>query len=392
MRQLLKYTSIFKFLFFGNYAEAQFKWDSLLMNNTHLKKVYQNAEKYHLQLFYTHVDHNTSKAVCTDYSFTTNSYNYCASLIKLPIAVLALCKLNELGLNETLYLFTDSSETCHRSVRLDTSSENALPSIAHYIKKMLLISDNDAYNRCFEFLGVDYIHSKLKEWAYPDVRITNRYDLFCGGGQSKYTNPIQLVNDSGKIVFEQKALPIDEKWTKPLQQVQIGKGYINASNTYVSKPKNFSSMNFMTEADVHRFMKDLFYLRADKFGLSEEQFRFLEVYMSISPEKSTSPRYLSKNYPANYKKYLFFGNDEKSLNDTTFVSSNILGLSYGFITDCARFKSSKNGIEFILSAALYVNENEILNDGKYEYNQIGIPFLSELGKEVYKYEQSIQKK
>jgi len=366
--------------------------DSLLQNNVQLKKVYAQAEKYHLQIFYTHVSNQNSTVLDSDIFMTTNTFIYCASLIKFPIVVLALCKLNELGINENTYLFIDSSESCHRSARRDTSSENGLPSIAQYIKKILLVSDNDAYNRCFEFLGTDYIHQKLLLWNYPDVRIVNRYDLICPPGQSKTTNPFEFVNKDGTSIFRQKALPIQEKWTLPIKSVKIGKAYMDASNHYISKPKDFSRMNYMSMRDAHRFMKDFFYEREDKFGLSENQLQFLRYYMEISPEKSIHPSYSKKKFPANYKKYLYFGDNAESVNDTTFVSANVVGMSYGFLADCARFKNTTNGIEFILSAAIYVNKNEVMNDGHYEYTQIGIPFLTELGKEIYRYEVTNKKK
>jgi hypothetical protein len=40
----------------------------------------------------------------------------------------------------------------------------------------------------------------------------------------------------------------------------------------------------------------------------------------------------------------------------------------------------------MLSAVIYVNEDGIINDGKYEYKTIGFPFLSDLGKSFYIYE------
>ena len=39
---------------------------------------------------------------------------------------------------------------------------------------------------------------------------------------------------------------------------------------------------------------------------------------------------------------------------------------------------------FILSATIKVNNNRIYNDDKYEYDDIGFPFLAELGREIIK--------
>jgi hypothetical protein len=46
----------------------------------------------------------------------------------------------------------------------------------------------------------------------------------------------------------------------------------------------------------------------------------------------------------------------------------------------------KNKVEFMLSATIHVNENQIYNDNVYEYNSIGIPFLAELGRQLYQHE------
>ena len=66
--------------------------------------------------------------------------------------------------------------------------------------------------------------------------------------------------------------------------------------------------------------------------------------------------------------------------------TNIVGLSYGFMIDCARIYDKKNNIEFMLSAVIYANEDGVLNDGKYDYYNVGMPFLAELGRQFYNYE------
>jgi hypothetical protein len=44
------------------------------------------------------------------------------------------------------------------------------------------------------------------------------------------------------------------------------------------------------------------------------------------------------------------------------------------------------GIEFLLTAVLQVNADQIYNDDAYEYEEIGRPFLTRLGRAVYEYE------
>jgi hypothetical protein len=49
-------------------------------------------------------------------------------------------------------------------------------------------------------------------------------------------------------------------------------------------------------------------------------------------------------------------------------------------------KDSKNGIEFMLTAVIYVNKDGVLNDNKYEYEAIGFPFFNEIYRIIYEYE------
>jgi len=60
--------------------------------------------------------------------------------------------------------------------------------------------------------------------------------------------------------------------------------------------------------------------------------------------------------------------------------------AYGFLTDAAYIVDFDKGIEFILAATVYTNANETFNDGKYEYDEIGFPFLRDLGQAIYEIE------
>ena len=65
---------------------------------------------------------------------------------------------------------------------------------------------------------------------------------------------------------------------------------------------------------------------------------------------------------------------------------NKIGLAYGFAIDNAYVADLENDIEFFLTAVIYSNSNEVMNDNVYDYENISIPFLSELGRKIYDYE------
>ena len=65
---------------------------------------------------------------------------------------------------------------------------------------------------------------------------------------------------------------------------------------------------------------------------------------------------------------------------------NKVGYAYGTLTDCAYIHDEKNKVEFMVTATILVNKDGIFNDNVYEYDEVGIPFLAQLGRELYHYE------
>ena len=70
---------------------------------------------------------------------------------------------------------------------------------------------------------------------------------------------------------------------------------------------------------------------------------------------------------------------------------NKVGMAYGFLIDNAYIIDTDNNIEFFLTASVYSNNNETLNDDRYEYDEITLPFMAELGTQIYNYEFSRKK-
>jgi hypothetical protein len=56
------------------------------------------------------------------------------------------------------------------------------------------------------------------------------------------------------------------------------------------------------------------------------------------------------------------------------------------MTDCAYIVDYEKGVEFLLAATLYTNDDETFNDDNYEYDEIALPFLRDLGLAIYELE------
>ncbi len=387
--------SIIPFLFYVFFATdnfAQFSFDTILNKKPILKSVQTDSKKYRIQIIYTQINRDSKGSPSfTTYRYLVDSTNYfyCASLVKLPCSILALEKLNELHLDKNTTMFTDSANACQHGVKKDTTSANGLPSIAQYIKRMALVSDNIAYGRVYEFLGVDYIHHRLAELGYKNMRIVHRFDGGCKGTEHLTTNPVSFY-DGQKLLYSQPQQASTKVYTNPNGEVKIGKAYMNAQNKKINEPKDFTNMNHISLENIHSLLQRLVfneYLpKAQKLKLSKDDQSFLLNYLTLYPRESSHPTYPTKSYYDSYKKYLIYGDYKKTINDTSIKITNIVGQSYGFMIDCAYITNKAKHIEFMLSAVVYANEDNIINDGKYEYNTIALPFLAELGREIYKFE------
>ena len=145
--------------------------------------IMKNKEELNVQIIYTQIDRKRmGKSEFTDHYFNVNAdkYFYPASTVKLPIALLALQKLHELnipGLDMNTTMITEADHSGQTEVYNDPTSADGRPTIAHYIKKILLVSDNDAFNRLYEFLGQEYINNSLHKMGYTDVQIIHRLNI-----------------------------------------------------------------------------------------------------------------------------------------------------------------------------------------------------------------------
>jgi hypothetical protein len=172
--------------------------------------------------------------------------------------------------------------------------------------------------------------------------------------------------------------------------VKVGKAYINHENKKINEPKDFSQMNYMSLENSHALLQRLvfneYYPKENQFKISLGDQQFLLNYLTKYPRESKDPIYNSKTYHDSYKKYFMFGDSKSIIADTNIQITNSVGQSYGFMADCAYIQNKKEKIEFLFSAVIYTNKDQILNDGKYEYNSMALPFLAELGRQVYTFE------
>jgi hypothetical protein len=348
--------------------------------------VLSQPNKYKLQVIYTRIDRDKkNEPSFKEYKFHVNkNYFYPASVIKLPVSLVALIKLQSLsekGIDRETGMITDSAFYCQKKIRSDTGTLSDLPTVGNYIRKMLLVSDNNACARTYEFIGCDYLHAKLEELGYENIRIVNRLDGACQGDTAKTTPPVYFLNEKNDTLYKQPLTFSEFKKTHPIENSRVGK---------MNSEKDFARHNYLPLQDLHDMMRRIVFNEHlsghDKLPLSEDNWKFMMKQLGMMPKESEYPKYDKKTYYDSYKKYFIYGSAAATIKSDTLRIFNIVGRAYGFLIDCAYIIDYKNKVEFLLSSSIYVNERNTFGTGRYEYDQIGLPFLRDLSKVIYSYE------
>lgn len=343
--------------------------ETLASNNPKIKTVMSNPEAFELQIIYTQIFRDKNNKVSFKdftYNLNANNYFYPASTVKFPIAILALEKLNliENTSKETQYFIEGKSE------KLRFSEE---------ISKVFAVSDNAASTNLLEFIGFDYVNESMVSKGLTPFRLSHRLSTINPG--NPITKPITLFKSNNTIL---NMPAIQNKHSVPLQlnKLKKGIGYVK-NDTLVNTPFDFSNKNYYPLETLHNTMKRIVFPEAfkesERFNLNEKDREFILFSMQNLPKNAG---YNPAEYYDGYCKFFMFGDTKENI-PTNIKIYNKVGDAYGTLIDCAYIVDTENSVEFIASATLLVNKDGIFNDDKYEYDTIGLPFLGELGRQLY---------
>lgn len=352
-------------------------------------------ERYKVQVLYTQINRDADNVPAFRtyrWGVDERQYFYPASTVKMAAAFAALEKINRLsieGFDKNTPVRWGAGRAPQTAFAADTSAADGWPTIAHLIRKIFIVSDNDAHNRLYEFLGQRMFNDMLHEKGLHQCRLLHR--LAAPGFDSlsnRYTNPVEAYRGDS-LLYRQAEVYSQYRGAVSAENEQLGVGYIGADDQVINEPFDFSGRNYISLQDLHDMLLRVIFPEAwspaERFDLAEDDYRFLYRAMSELPRESDYPSYGDK--PDNYVKFWMFGDRDSTYEIPRHIRVfNKVGWAYGFLTDVAYVVDFDKGIEFVMAATILVNENGIFNDGQYEYETIGLPFFGQLGRLVHAYE------
>jgi len=284
----------------------------------------------------------------------------------MAIAALALQKINTL-------------EGAHRQCVLNAAhSKNGSIgrsgfTIEKYIQRMIVFSDNIAYNRLYDFLGQEYINETLHKMGYLDCQIVRRFDSPTSAASDRINYPCELRTADGAVVYSRSAIVNENVYTLQDRDDMSGLLRGKAQRTSMGKvaaPKEFYDYNYMSVEVMQQILKALIFPlsveESARFHISGDDLEFLLGCMRGE---------------GSYHKYLLYGGEGPAKPGVDIY--NKTGTAYGNILDNAYIVDAANKIEFMLTAVIYANPNGVIGGEGYDYVGTGMPFLKDIGRTLY---------
>jgi len=350
-----------------SFAQTNILQQLLQENKADFQHLLDSLEKYEPQIIFTQINrdkNNHPSFESHSFNVQSNRYFYPASTVKMPIAFLALEKINQLNIRG----LSKESMLQHEAVT--------------------------PYNRLYEFLGQKSINEHLKKKGFDRTRIIHRLSAPEFDFQTnQYTNPVRFFGENELLYYQGEVQSSGMPDWNTEHEIR-GKAYLNQEEKIIQEPFDFSKKNFVSLQNLHDILKTVLFPMSvseeKRFNLTEEDYQFLYRAMSQFPKESDFPNYSDK--ADNYCKFFLFGTEKEDFEIPKHIRIfNKVGWAYGYLTDVSYIVDFENNIEFLVVATIHVNENQTYNDGVYEYESKGLPFFAQLGKLLYNHEKQRKK-
>lgn len=106
------------------------------------------------------------------------------------------------------------------------------------------MSDNQAFNRLFDFLGQKEINQRLRKRGFDNTKILHRLEVTRTEELNKQNNPINFYDENNNIIYQQPAKFEGDEIELKLTDTKKGIGYY-ADGVLINEPKDFSQNNFL---------------------------------------------------------------------------------------------------------------------------------------------------
>lgn len=353
-----------------------------------LSKVLAEASDLRAQVLIGELVERDGKPVLVQHSWRADAqYFYPASTVKLLAAVAALERMRELQRGPAPKLDADTPLAFWPPRRggaiVAQDSDNVTDgklTLRHLVREALVVSDNESFNRLYEFTGHDRLNKLMWDAGLESVRITHRLNVKVSILENRRTPSIELRLPEGVVRLAEENGTLELANVDDRDGVMVGKGRMEDGDL-VPGPMSFIAKSRVKLRDLQvalaRVVRPDLTFDGKPFDLGEPERALLLEALSQYPGDSENPRWDRTKYPDDYVKFYLPGASRVVPKESLRIYNKV-GLAYGFAIDNAYIVDQRSGRGFFLASAIYANFDGVLNDDKYDYESFALPWMSDV--------------
>lgn len=358
-----------------------------LQSRPELARIAAEPQRYRAQVLFSEVVRDGKKLKLVRHGFRVDAeYFYPASAIKPTIAVAALETLHELERTSGKKLDFTSPFRAREFPgtpyeERDPTSSTGRMSVGHELKKLLLVSDNQSYNRLYGLVGQRSANQRMWRLGLSSVRVRHRVGLVPASDDGRVTPAEELVAEGGDVVTVPEAKsdlvfdPLD------MPGVLVGNVHYASNGARLEQPMSFAEKNRISLQDLQDLLVKL--TRPDlvdgpKPDLDAKDKELLANALGTLPSLAKNPSFEGGQALDDLHKPLLQGIAKAVPRERVFVFSKA-GRAYGFTVDNAYVLDPIAKRSFYLTAVLYTNDTGVVGDDKYPYLEVANPYFTALG-------------
>lgn len=312
-------------------------------------------------------------------------YFYPASAIKLCAAVAALEKLGALRRDAPTSELDAATPLRIQNAMgsfdvLDpTDSETGRISIGQEIRKALVLSDNEAFNRLFDFVGHDELNTRLLDDGFTSARL--RHHLGAFGHDARRSPHVELVPAHGEPIVLPERFGTLVLGGNDVPRVLVGVAHLDGYGRRVEAPMTFEDKNRISLRDLQDLLIAVVrpeLVPGKAVRLDPDDRALLVDALETVPSESKNPRVIGGAGLDPLHKPLLLAIRAASPGHRIRAFGKG-GRSYGFIVQNSYVVDETTGRSVFVAATLYTNANGTMNDDQYEYDEVAMPFVQGLG-------------
>lgn len=300
-------------------------------------------------------------------------YFYPASAVKLCAAVAALEKLDELrreradlGLTTPLRVTSDDDDD--RPSSLDTT-------LGDELRKALVVSDNDAFNRLFDFVGRDELAQRMTRLGLRSARIFHRL----GAGAEGAAAGFELLGEGRPLLVAQRV-----GFELPAGAVAgqlVGSSHVDENGRLVDAPFDFGDKNRISLRDLQDLLVSIARPELAEGARPEMAPADRQSLLTIL---GTLPSELGPHVPRSLDEMHkpFLAATQAALPGHRIRVYGKGGRAYGFSVENAYVVDETSGRSAFIAVAIYANDNDRINDDRYDYASVSEPFVARVGQRI----------